>query len=174
VRALIDAEAEAVHMILNGIGNDIYFTVDDCPNAKDMWIAIECLEQRESINTQDVKKKLFWEFEWSRFVTVVKQNSDLDTISYHKLFDILKQYQNEVNEIPAKRISRDENPLALVSATQHYPDYYPQVPKTYQTQTPSPRQTTSTRSHATTRSNDKAVVKASSPTPESDIEEEQA
>ncbi|GJT98382.1 hypothetical protein Tco_1093900 [Tanacetum coccineum] len=33
--------AEAVHMILNEIGNDIYSTVDACPNAKEMWIAIE-------------------------------------------------------------------------------------------------------------------------------------
>ncbi|GJW74185.1 hypothetical protein Tco_0133555 [Tanacetum coccineum] len=40
-RKLIYAEAEAVHMILNGIGNDIYFTVDACPNAKELWITIE-------------------------------------------------------------------------------------------------------------------------------------
>ncbi|GKD12888.1 hypothetical protein Tco_1197295 [Tanacetum coccineum] len=62
VQKLIDAKAEVVHMILNGIGNDIYSTVDACTNAKEMWIAIECLQQRESINIQDVKKKLFWEF----------------------------------------------------------------------------------------------------------------
>ncbi|GKF19406.1 hypothetical protein Tco_0068044 [Tanacetum coccineum] len=42
--------------------------------------------------------------EWSRFVTVVKQSKEIDTISYHTLFDILKQYQNEVNDI-WKRIS---------------------------------------------------------------------
>ncbi|GKA57035.1 hypothetical protein Tco_0756107 [Tanacetum coccineum] len=40
-QALIDVEAEAIHMILNGIGNDIYSTVDACPNAKEMWLAIE-------------------------------------------------------------------------------------------------------------------------------------
>ncbi|GKD36239.1 hypothetical protein Tco_1251748 [Tanacetum coccineum] len=28
--------------------------------------------------------------EWSIFVTIVKQNHDLDTILYHKLFDVLK------------------------------------------------------------------------------------
>ncbi|GKA45941.1 hypothetical protein Tco_0738737 [Tanacetum coccineum] len=33
-RKLIDVKAEAVHMILNRIGNDIYSTVDTCPNAK--------------------------------------------------------------------------------------------------------------------------------------------
>nr|GEW04509.1 hypothetical protein [Tanacetum cinerariifolium] len=38
---LIDAKAEAVHMILNGIGNDIYSTMDACLNAKEMCIDIE-------------------------------------------------------------------------------------------------------------------------------------
>ncbi|GKA66496.1 hypothetical protein Tco_0766304 [Tanacetum coccineum] len=33
---LIDAEAEAVHIILNEIGNDIYSTMDACLNAKEI------------------------------------------------------------------------------------------------------------------------------------------
>ncbi|GJW10666.1 hypothetical protein Tco_1576493 [Tanacetum coccineum] len=33
--------------------------------------------------------------------------------SYHKLFDILKQYQKEVNEIHAEKIAKNANPLAL-------------------------------------------------------------
>nr|GEW77635.1 putative respiratory burst oxidase homolog protein H [Tanacetum cinerariifolium] len=37
--------------------------------------------------------------EWSRFVTIVNQQHKLDEVSYHKLFDILKQYQKEVNEL---------------------------------------------------------------------------
>nr|GEX18762.1 Gag-Pol polyprotein [Tanacetum cinerariifolium] len=53
--------------------------------------------------------------EWSRFVTVVKQTVDLDKESYNKLFDILKQYQNEVNEICAEKIAKNANPLALVA-----------------------------------------------------------
>ncbi|GJX66873.1 hypothetical protein Tco_0302600 [Tanacetum coccineum] len=56
--------------------------------------------------------------EWSRFVTIVKQNHDLDTVSYHKLFDVLKQYQKEVNEIHAERIAKNANPLAFVAAAQ--------------------------------------------------------
>ncbi|GJZ54273.1 hypothetical protein Tco_0609158 [Tanacetum coccineum] len=204
-RALIDAEVEVVHMIFNGIVNDIYSNIDACPNAKEMWIAIKYLKQGESFNKQDVKNKLFCEFckftsrngeliepyytrfykmvneivrnklkvdtmqvnvqflqqlqlDWSRFVTVVKQTSNLDTISYHTLFDILKQYHNEVNEILAERLARNANPLTLVAATQHYPYNYPQAPKTYQTQAPSPRQTTSTKSHATTRSKGKEIT----------------
>nr|GFB17583.1 hypothetical protein [Tanacetum cinerariifolium] len=44
--------------------------------------------------------------EWQRFVTLIKQSQELKTISYHKLYDILKQHQNEVNEIRAERIAR--------------------------------------------------------------------
>ncbi|GJU87502.1 hypothetical protein Tco_1295048 [Tanacetum coccineum] len=52
--------------------------------------------------------------EWSRFVTVVKKSKEIDTLSYHTLFDILKQYPNEVNDIRAERIAKSANPLALL------------------------------------------------------------
>ncbi|GJX97796.1 putative reverse transcriptase domain-containing protein, partial [Tanacetum coccineum] len=83
-RAYFDAEAEAIHMILSGIKDDIYSKFDAYTTAKEI------------------------------FVTVVKQTVDLDKESYHKLFDILKQYQNEVNEIRVEKIARNANPLALV------------------------------------------------------------
>nr|GFC95105.1 hypothetical protein [Tanacetum cinerariifolium] len=41
IRNQRNAEAEAVQIILTGIDNDIYSTVDDCPNACEMWKAIE-------------------------------------------------------------------------------------------------------------------------------------
>ncbi|GJX49244.1 hypothetical protein Tco_0276089 [Tanacetum coccineum] len=37
---LIDAEAEVVQIIPTGIENDIYSTIDVCPNAKEMWKSI--------------------------------------------------------------------------------------------------------------------------------------
>ncbi|GJT00928.1 hypothetical protein Tco_0822097 [Tanacetum coccineum] len=43
---------------------------------------------------------------FSRFVTIVKQQHKLDEVSYHKFFDILKQYQKEVNELRAERIAK--------------------------------------------------------------------
>ncbi|GJR64639.1 hypothetical protein Tco_0010704 [Tanacetum coccineum] len=102
-QALIDAEAEAVHMIMNGIGEFIYI--------------------------HNVYTKLFWEFAkftsrdgetiesyYRRFYRMMNemQTSDLDTISYHKLFDILKQYQNEVNDIRAERKAKNANLLTLI------------------------------------------------------------
>ncbi|GJZ21432.1 hypothetical protein Tco_0558471 [Tanacetum coccineum] len=139
-------EAEEIHMILSEIRDDIYSIVDACPTAKEMWIAIERLQQDgESIEsyysrfykmmneivrnklevaTMQVNVQFLQQLqpEWSRFMTAVKQTVDLDKELYHKVFDILKQYQNEVNEIRAEKIARNANLLALVAAAQHYPD----------------------------------------------------
>ncbi|GJV03106.1 hypothetical protein Tco_1336675 [Tanacetum coccineum] len=71
------------------------------------------------------------------FVDVVKQSKEIDTISYHKRFDILKQYQNEVNDIRAERIAKSANLLALIAATQPYSDNYYQAPKPQRTNTTS-------------------------------------
>nr|GFA01509.1 Gag-Pol polyprotein [Tanacetum cinerariifolium] len=88
--------------------------VDACPNACEMWKAIKRLKQGESINSQELK-----------------------TILYHKPYDILKQHQNEVNEIRAERIARTANPLALVA--QQQPVYHPQNHPTHYTQNYSTR-----------------------------------
>ncbi|GJZ12996.1 retrovirus-related pol polyprotein from transposon TNT 1-94, partial [Tanacetum coccineum] len=59
------------------------------------------------------------QLEWSIFVTIVKQNHDLDIVSYHKLFDVLKQYQKEVNEIRDERIAKNANSLTLNASTKY-------------------------------------------------------
>nr|GEW47861.1 hypothetical protein [Tanacetum cinerariifolium] len=45
-----------------GMDNDIYSIVDACPNALEMWKAIERLKKGESINVQDLEINLYWEF----------------------------------------------------------------------------------------------------------------
>nr|GFA80914.1 hypothetical protein [Tanacetum cinerariifolium] len=90
--------------------------------------------------------------EWKRFVTLVKQSQELKTVSYHKLYDILKQHQNEVNEIRAEKIARVANPLALV-AQQQQPEYHPQNHPTHYTQNSSTRS-----QQAATRHRGKATV----------------
>ncbi|GJT06248.1 hypothetical protein Tco_0840710 [Tanacetum coccineum] len=56
------SEKEAIHLLLSKIRDEIYSTVDACKTAHDMWITIERLQQGESLNIQDVKTNLFWEF----------------------------------------------------------------------------------------------------------------
>ncbi|GKB23025.1 hypothetical protein Tco_0862426 [Tanacetum coccineum] len=56
------SEKEAIHLLLAGIGDEIYSTVDACKTAHDIWIAIERLQQGESLNIQDVNTDFFLEF----------------------------------------------------------------------------------------------------------------
>ncbi|GJS85925.1 retrovirus-related pol polyprotein from transposon TNT 1-94 [Tanacetum coccineum] len=204
------SEKEAIFLLLTGIGDEIYSTVDACNTANEMWIAIERLQQGESLNVQDVKTNLFWEFgkftsrdgesmesyysrfyklmneltrnnlqvttmqvnvqflqqlqpEWSRFVTIVKQSEKIDTVSYHRLFDILKQFQLEVNDIRAERIAKSANPLALIAAAQPYSDNYYQAPKPQRSNATS----SSKRPSASTRHKGKEIAKPITPPSES-------
>nr|GEW62384.1 hypothetical protein [Tanacetum cinerariifolium] len=61
-KAHYDAKHEAIHLIMTEIGDNIYSTIDTCKTSHDMWISIKRLQQGESLNTQDVKINLFWEF----------------------------------------------------------------------------------------------------------------
>nr|GEY93296.1 hypothetical protein [Tanacetum cinerariifolium] len=61
-KAHFEAEKEVIHLILTGIGDEIYSTVDAYQTAQEMWETIERLQQGETINIQDVKTNLFWEF----------------------------------------------------------------------------------------------------------------
>ncbi|GJX22533.1 hypothetical protein Tco_0226978 [Tanacetum coccineum] len=49
IKKRINAEAEAVHIIMTGIDNDIYSTIDACPNAKEIWKSIERLMQEHKL-----------------------------------------------------------------------------------------------------------------------------
>nr|GEZ17321.1 hypothetical protein [Tanacetum cinerariifolium] len=127
------------------------------------------LKQGESINVQDLKTNLYWEFRkftsrdgetlksyYLRFVTLVKQSQELKIVSYHKLYDILKQHHKKVNKIRAKRLACTTNPLALV--TQQQPVYHPQSHLTHYTQNSSTRS-----QQAAMRNKGKAIVNSPSP-----------
>ncbi|GJT77900.1 retrovirus-related pol polyprotein from transposon TNT 1-94 [Tanacetum coccineum] len=162
IRDQLNAEAEAVQIILTGIDNDIYSIVDACPNACEMWKAIERLKQGKSINVQDLETNLYWEFrkftshDGESLGIVLLKSQELKTVSYHKLYDILKQHQNEVNEIKSERLTRTANPLALVAQQQPY--YHPQNHPTQN------NQYSSNISQQPTRNRGKAIVNSSAPT----------
>ncbi|GJY35542.1 hypothetical protein Tco_0420920 [Tanacetum coccineum] len=61
-KAHFEAEKDAIFMLLTRIGDQIYSTVDACQTTNEMWIAIERLQQGESLNIEDVKTNLLWEF----------------------------------------------------------------------------------------------------------------
>nr|GEX38818.1 hypothetical protein [Tanacetum cinerariifolium] len=139
IRNQLNAEAEAVQIILTGIDNDIYSTIDACPNACEIKFTSRDGESLESY--------------YSRFY---KKSQELKTVSYHKLYDILKQHQNKVNEIRAERLARTANPLVLVA--QQQPVYHPQNHPTHYTQNSSTRS-----QQAATRNKGKAIVNSPPP-----------
>nr|GEY13570.1 retrovirus-related Pol polyprotein from transposon TNT 1-94 [Tanacetum cinerariifolium] len=147
-KAHFEAEKEAIHLILTGNRDEIYSTVDACQTAQEMWEAIE------------------------RFVTIVKQQHKLDEVSYHKLFDILKQYQKEVNELRAERLARNANPLALVATVQANQDPYYQTSKSYKSYAPSSKPLIPTRTHITTIYKGKEIAKPITPPSEIASEED--
>ncbi|GJY98357.1 retrovirus-related pol polyprotein from transposon TNT 1-94 [Tanacetum coccineum] len=193
-KAHYELEKDAIHLLLTKIGDEIYSTVDVCKTAHEMWMAIERLQQESmesyysrfykmvnemirnnlTVATMQVKVQFLQQLqpERSRFVTIVKQQHDLDTVLYHKLFDILKLYQKEVNEICAERIAKNANPLALVAAAQQYPDPYYQAPKSHKSFAPPSKQASSTRSNASTKFKGKEIAKPITPLSESTSEED--
>ncbi|GKC93990.1 gag-pol polyprotein [Tanacetum coccineum] len=56
IRDQLNVEAKAVQIVLTRIDNDIYSTVDACPNACEMWKAIERLKQVLTLITTRMAK----------------------------------------------------------------------------------------------------------------------
>nr|GEU69511.1 hypothetical protein [Tanacetum cinerariifolium] len=110
--------------------------------------------------------------EWSRFVTIAKQQHKVDEVSYHKLFDILKQYQKEVNELCSKRLAKNATALALVATAQANQDPYYQTSKSHKSYAPSSKPSIPTRSHTTTRHKVKEIVNPITPPSETTSEED--
>ncbi|GKA36988.1 hypothetical protein Tco_0723553 [Tanacetum coccineum] len=98
MRVQLNAEAEAVHIILTWIDNDIYSTVDACPNACEMWKAVERLKQGDSINVQDLELILL-----GVMFTISSSECPVLTSTTTRM---AKATQNEVNEIRAERLAR--------------------------------------------------------------------
>ncbi|GJS93545.1 hypothetical protein Tco_0800513 [Tanacetum coccineum] len=85
-------------LILTGIGMKIYSTVDACNTSKeDVDRPLKCYKQGESetyFKTQP---------EWSRFVTVVKQETGNRYSLISQVFDVLSKFQKRSNDIRSER-----------------------------------------------------------------------
>nr|GEZ90210.1 hypothetical protein [Tanacetum cinerariifolium] len=121
----------------------------------------EMIRNNLTVTTMQVNVQFLQQLQpkWSRFVMIVKQQHKLDEVSYHKLLDILKQYQNEVNELRVERLARNGNPLALVSTAQADRDPYYQTSRSHISFAPSSKPSIPTRSHTTGRHKGKEIDK---------------
>nr|GEV77120.1 retrovirus-related Pol polyprotein from transposon TNT 1-94 [Tanacetum cinerariifolium] len=176
------AVKEAIHLILTGIGDDIYSTVDACQIAQEIKFTSHDGESMESyytrlyklmnemirnnltVTTMQVNVQFLQQLqsEWSRFVTIVKQQNKLDEVIYHKLFDILKQNQNEVNELRTEKLARNANPLALAATAQASQEPYYQS-RSHISSAPSPKPSIPSRSQTTTKHKGKEIAKPITP-----------
>nr|GEY52253.1 hypothetical protein [Tanacetum cinerariifolium] len=164
------AVKEAIHLILTGIGDDIYSTVDACQTAQEMWKAIERLQQGESLNNEDVKTNLFWEF--GKFTSHDGESMESYYTRFYKLMNemirnnltvtTMQQYQNEVNELRAEKLARNANPLALAATAQASQDPYYQL-RSHISSAPSPKPLIPSRSQMTTRHKGKEIAKPITP-----------
>nr|GEZ02077.1 retrovirus-related Pol polyprotein from transposon TNT 1-94 [Tanacetum cinerariifolium] len=169
IRDQLNVEAKAVQTILTWINNDIYSTVDACPNACEMWKAIERLKHGESVNVQDLETNLYWEFRkftshdgeslesyYSRFYNMMNEliRNQCDVTNHQVNVQFLPQLKPEWQR--ADKIARTANPLVVFA--QQQPVYHPQNHPTHYTQN------SSTRSQQATASNKgKAIVNSPQP-----------
>ncbi|GJY58775.1 hypothetical protein Tco_0458667 [Tanacetum coccineum] len=134
--SIMNLKKKPIHLILTGIGDETSTHNDACQTAQKMealegGVTTSCNDQVNVQFLQQLQPKV------QRYVTIVKQQHKLDEVSYHKLFDILKQYQKEVTELRAERMAKNANLLALVATAQTMQDPYYQTPKHHKSYAPT-------------------------------------
>ncbi|GJS15408.1 retrovirus-related pol polyprotein from transposon TNT 1-94 [Tanacetum coccineum] len=166
------SEKEAIFLLLTGIGDEIYSTVDACNTANEMWIAIERLQQGESLNVQDIKTNLFWEF--GKFTSRDGESMESYYSRFYKLMNELTRNNLQVTlmQVNVQFLQQLQpecaNPLAIIEDAQPYSDNYYQAPKPQRSNATS----SSTRPSASTRHRGKEIAKPITPQSESVSEED--
>ncbi|GKE15799.1 hypothetical protein Tco_1423376, partial [Tanacetum coccineum] len=84
-----------------------------------------------SINTKFLNSL---QSEWSKYVTLTRQNIDLSDVEYDSLYDTLLQFEPHVQASKAKRAARNHDPLALIA---HASPSYSHSPQPYYVTHPS-------------------------------------
>nr|GFD07091.1 hypothetical protein [Tanacetum cinerariifolium] len=145
-----------------------------------MWEAIKRLQQGESLNIQDVKTNLYWEF--GKFTSHDEESIESYYTRFYKLMNemirinltvtTMQQYQNEVNELRAEKLARNANPLALVATVQASQDQFYQSSRSHRSSAPSPKPSIPSRSHTITRHKGKDLAKPVTPPSETASEED--
>ncbi|GKE06196.1 hypothetical protein Tco_1398214, partial [Tanacetum coccineum] len=116
-RKQVEADDQAMHILLSGLPADAYAIMDSCQIANEMWNRI----QRNKLTPTKIHTNLKFLYhlqpERAHFVTRVKQSMDLYEVDYNNLYDYLKQNQPEANEIWVTSLAKFHDPLALYSKT---------------------------------------------------------
>ncbi|GJY77286.1 hypothetical protein Tco_0482402 [Tanacetum coccineum] len=99
-RAHFESEKEAIHLILTGIRDEIYSTVDACQTAQEMWEAIKRLQQ--------AKKGVQLQAEQSDSLADMDEEIDEQELEAHY------SYMAKIQEVPNADSSTQAEPLEHV------------------------------------------------------------
>nr|GEZ24077.1 integrase, catalytic region, zinc finger, CCHC-type, peptidase aspartic, catalytic [Tanacetum cinerariifolium] len=147
-KAHFQAEKEAIHLILTGIRDEIYSTVDAFQIAQE-------IETMESYYTRFYKL----------MNEMIQNNLTVATMQVNVQF--LQQLQPEWS-----RLARNANPLALVASAQGNQDPYYQTSKSHKSYAPSLKPLIPIKTHTTTRYKGKEIAKPITPPSETAFEED--
>nr|GFB55193.1 hypothetical protein [Tanacetum cinerariifolium] len=129
IRDQLNAKAKAVQIILTGIYNDIYSTVNTCLNACEMWKAIERLKHGESINVQDLETNLYWEFR--KFTSQDGESLESYYSKFYKMMNELIMNQCKVTNhqvnVQSQQASTRNKGKAMINSPQPIYDQEPSM-----------------------------------------------
>nr|GEW46252.1 ribonuclease H-like domain-containing protein [Tanacetum cinerariifolium] len=97
-KAYYQSEKEAIHLILTGIGDEIYSTIDACKTAQEMWEAIKRLQQEQSDWLADTDEEI-----------------DEQELEAHY------SYMEKIQEVPTVDTGIDSEPLDYMAKIQEVP-----------------------------------------------------
>ncbi|GJZ89872.1 retrovirus-related pol polyprotein from transposon TNT 1-94, partial [Tanacetum coccineum] len=147
-KAHYESEKEAIHLLLTGIGDEIYLT-----------------EFRKFTSHDGESMESYYSRFYKMMNEMIRNNLTVATMQVNVQF--LQQLQPEWS-----RIAKNANPLVLVAAAQQYPNPYYQAPKSHKPYAPSSKQASSTRSNASIKFKGKEIAKPITPPSESASEED--
>nr|GEZ17044.1 hypothetical protein [Tanacetum cinerariifolium] len=122
IRDQLNVEAEAVQIILTGIDNDIYSTVDACSNACEMWKAIERVKHEQADWRDDTDDDELEDQELEAHYMYMEQLQEvsLDTADSGPIFD----------DEPLQKVSNDDH-YNVFSIESEHPEQSESVHDTY-------------------------------------------
>ncbi|GKC79520.1 hypothetical protein Tco_1130294 [Tanacetum coccineum] len=110
-----------------------------------------------------------WQSRFGKFT--LRDGESIETY-YSRFYKMMNEMVRNKLEVATMQIAKTANPLALVAATQHYPDTYYQAQKSQRSYAPPVKTSSLNIYYATTRNKGKEIAKLLTPPSESTSEED--
>nr|GFB84003.1 hypothetical protein [Tanacetum cinerariifolium] len=123
IKAHYESEKEAIHLILTGIRDEIYSTVDACKTAQEIWEAIErntkrvkdsAYHKEKMLLCKQAKKGVSLQAEQSDWLADTDEEIDEQELEAHYI------YMAKIQEVPTADLGTDSEPLEQVQYNDEY------------------------------------------------------